>query len=152
VVRPASGDTGLFQALRTIGERFGPFDLTMIEIGQYDRASPDGHLGPEQAVEVHRRVRGAVMLPVHWGFFALASHGWTEPIERALVAVRGRLRIRAHLTVADFVAAYTLDMASVRKGGSLLENLPRLHRYMERMYARQKAPPRITEAFASLRR
>ena len=83
-----SGDTGLFPGLRTIGERFGPFDLTMIEIGQYDRAWPDWHLGPEQAVEAHRRVRGAVMLPVHWGLFALAAHPWTEPIERALVAAR----------------------------------------------------------------
>jgi L-ascorbate metabolism protein UlaG (beta-lactamase superfamily) len=83
-----SGDTGLFPGLRTIGERLGPFDLTMIEIGQYDQAWPDWHLGPEQAVEAHRRVRGAVMLPVHWGLFALASHGWTEPIERALVAGR----------------------------------------------------------------
>jgi L-ascorbate metabolism protein UlaG (beta-lactamase superfamily) len=83
-----SGDTGLFPALWTIGERLGPFDLTMIEIGQYDRAWPDWHLGPEQAVEAHRRVRGAVMLPVHWGLFALASHAWTEPIERALVAGR----------------------------------------------------------------
>jgi L-ascorbate metabolism protein UlaG (beta-lactamase superfamily) len=81
-----SGDTGLFPALRTIGERLGPFDLTMIEVGQYDRAWPDWHLGPEQAIEAHRRVRGAVMLPVHWGLFALASHGWTEPIERALAA------------------------------------------------------------------
>jgi hypothetical protein len=26
------------------------------------------------------------MLPVHWGKFVLAYHGWTEPIERALVA------------------------------------------------------------------
>ena len=83
-----SGDTGLFPGLRTIGDRFGPFDLTMIEIGQYDRAWPDWHLGPEQAVEAHRRVRGAVMLPVHWGLFALASHAWTEPIERVLVAAR----------------------------------------------------------------
>jgi L-ascorbate metabolism protein UlaG (beta-lactamase superfamily) len=83
-----SGDTGLFPALRTIGERLGPFDLTMIEIGQYDQAWPDWHLGPEQAVEAHRRVRGAVMLPVHWGLFALASHGWTEPIERTLAAGR----------------------------------------------------------------
>ena len=34
-------------------------------------------------------MRGAVMLPVHWGLFALASHGCgTEPIERALVAGR----------------------------------------------------------------
>jgi glutathione S-transferase len=56
------------------------------------------------------------------------------------------------VTVADFVAAYTLDMASVRKGGSLLEDLPCLRGYMERMYARPNAPPRIAEAFASLRR
>jgi L-ascorbate metabolism protein UlaG (beta-lactamase superfamily) len=83
-----SGDTGLFPDMRTIGEKLGPFDLTMIEIGQYDQAWPDWHLGPEQAIEAHRRVRGAVMLPVHWGLFALASHGWTEPIERALAAAR----------------------------------------------------------------
>jgi L-ascorbate metabolism protein UlaG (beta-lactamase superfamily) len=81
-----SGDTGLFPGLRTIGERLGPFDLAMIEIGQYDQAWPDWHLGPEQAIEADRRVRAAVMLPVHWGLFALASHGWTEPIERALAA------------------------------------------------------------------
>jgi L-ascorbate metabolism protein UlaG (beta-lactamase superfamily) len=83
-----SGDTGLFPAMRTVGERLGPFDLTMIEVGQYNRAWPDWHLGPEQAVEAHLRVRGAVMLPVHWGLFALASHAWTEPIERALAAGR----------------------------------------------------------------
>ncbi len=81
-----SGDTGLSPALKLVGDRLGPFDLTMIEVGQYDRAWPDWHLGPEQAVEAHLRVRGAVMLPVHWGLFALASHGWTEPIERALAA------------------------------------------------------------------
>jgi L-ascorbate metabolism protein UlaG (beta-lactamase superfamily) len=83
-----SGDTGLFPGLRTIGERLGPFDLTMIEIGQYDQAWPDWHLGPEQAIEAHKRVRGVVMLPIHWALFALASHPWTEPIERALVAAR----------------------------------------------------------------
>jgi L-ascorbate metabolism protein UlaG (beta-lactamase superfamily) len=83
-----SGDTGLFPGLRTIGDRFGPFDLTMIEAGQYDKSWPDWHLGPEQAVEAHRRVRGAVMLPVHWGLFALAAHSWTEPIERVLAAAR----------------------------------------------------------------
>ena len=83
-----SGDTGLFPGLRTIGDRLGPFDLTMIEIGQYDQAWPDWHLGPEQAVEAHRRVRGSAMLPVHWGLFALASHSWTEPIERLIVAAR----------------------------------------------------------------
>lgn len=67
-----------------IGERLGPFDLTMIEIGAYDRLWPDVHLGPEQALAAHRLARGAVMLPLHWGTFDLALHGWTEPIERAL--------------------------------------------------------------------
>jgi L-ascorbate metabolism protein UlaG (beta-lactamase superfamily) len=81
-----SGDTALDDALVEIGERLGPFDLTMIEIGAYDAMWADVHLGPEQAVRAHRLVRGEVMLPVHWGLFDLALHGWTEPIERALVA------------------------------------------------------------------
>jgi L-ascorbate metabolism protein UlaG (beta-lactamase superfamily) len=81
-----SGDTGLFPAMKEIGERLGPFDLTMIEVGAYGQAWPDWHLGPEQAVRAHQWVRGEVLLPVHWGLFALAYHGWTEPIERTLVA------------------------------------------------------------------
>jgi len=52
------------------------------------------------------------------------------------------------VTVADLVAAYTLDMASMVH---LLESFPNLSAYMERMYARPKAPQRIAQAFASLR-
>lgn len=81
-----SGDTGLFPALDDIGARLGPFDLTMIEAGAYHRAWPDWHLGPEQAVLAHQMVGGRVLLPIHWGLFDLAYHGWTEPIERVLVA------------------------------------------------------------------
>ncbi|WP_257460585.1 MBL fold metallo-hydrolase [Archangium lipolyticum] len=81
-----SGDTGLFPAMKDIGERLGPFDVTMIEVGQYNKAWPDWHIGPEQAVLAHRMVRGRVLLPVHWGLFTLALHGWTEPIERVLAA------------------------------------------------------------------
>lgn len=83
-----SGDTGLFPALREVGARLGPFDLTMIEVGQYDQAWPDWHIGPEQAVRAHQMVGGKVFLPIHWAAFALAAHGWTEPIERARVAAR----------------------------------------------------------------
>jgi L-ascorbate metabolism protein UlaG (beta-lactamase superfamily) len=74
--------------MREIGARLGPFDLTMIEAGQYDAAWPDWHIGPEQAVAAHRIVRGKVLLPIHWGLFPLAYHGWTEPIERILVAAK----------------------------------------------------------------
>jgi L-ascorbate metabolism protein UlaG (beta-lactamase superfamily) len=79
-----SGDTGLFPAMADIGDRLGPFDVTLIETGQYHQAWPDWHIGPEQAVSAHRIVRGKLMLPVHWGLFALALHGWTEPVERVL--------------------------------------------------------------------
>jgi L-ascorbate metabolism protein UlaG (beta-lactamase superfamily) len=79
-----SGDTGLFPAMKTIGEKLGPFDLTMIEVGQYHQAWPDWHGGPEQAVRAHQWVQGRLFLPIHWGAFALAAHGWTEPVERAL--------------------------------------------------------------------
>jgi L-ascorbate metabolism protein UlaG (beta-lactamase superfamily) len=83
-----SGDTGLFPGLREIGQKLGPFDLTLIEVGQYGRSWPDWHLGPEQALRAHQWVRGKVMLPIHWATFTLAFHGWTEPVERALVAAR----------------------------------------------------------------
>ena len=85
-----AGDTAMQNEFADIGERLGPFDLTMIEIGAYDQLWPDVHLGPEQAVAAHRLVRGDVMLPLHWGLFDLALHGWTEPIERVLAAAARR--------------------------------------------------------------
>lgn len=83
-----SGDTAMSEDFAEIGRRFGPFDLTAMEVGAYDRGWPDVHLGPEQAVQAHRELRGSLMLPVHWGTFDLALHSWTEPVERLRVAAR----------------------------------------------------------------
>ena len=85
-----SGDTGLFPELRDIGDRLGPFDVTLIEVGAYGADWPDWHIGPEQAVLAHNWVRGEVFMPVHWGLFDLARHGWTEPVERTLAAAQER--------------------------------------------------------------
>jgi glutathione S-transferase len=52
-----------------------------------------------------------------------------------------------HVTVADFVVAYTLDWANEEK---LLEDAPISRSYMERMYARPKAAMRISAAMASI--
>jgi L-ascorbate metabolism protein UlaG (beta-lactamase superfamily) len=81
-----SGDTGLFPGMRQIGERLGPFDVTMIETGAYGRWWPDWHIGPEQAVVAHGLVRGRVLMPAHWGLFNLARHSWTEPVARLVAA------------------------------------------------------------------
>jgi L-ascorbate metabolism protein UlaG (beta-lactamase superfamily) len=83
-----SGDTSMFPGFKEIGERLGPFHITMLDTGAYAQSWADVHLGPEQAVEAHRMLRGEVLLPVHWGLFVLAPHGWTEPIERVVAAAR----------------------------------------------------------------
>lgn len=78
-----SGDTGLFPELRDIGRRFGPFDLTMLEIGAYHPAWGDIHLGPENALIAHEMLGGrGYLLPVHWGTFDLALHTWSDPAEQ----------------------------------------------------------------------
>jgi L-ascorbate metabolism protein UlaG (beta-lactamase superfamily) len=76
----------MFPEFSEIGARLGPFDASLIEVGSYDALWSDVHLGPEQAVEAHRLVRGGLFIPVHWGTFDLARHPWTEPVERLIVA------------------------------------------------------------------
>ncbi|MBT9458161.1 MAG: MBL fold metallo-hydrolase [Burkholderiaceae bacterium] len=86
-----SGDTGYFDGFKAIGERFGPFDLTLIETGAYNKDWPDVHMQPEQSLQAHLDVKGRWLLPVHNGTFDLALHPWQEPFERitALAAARG---------------------------------------------------------------
>ncbi|PCE30753.1 MBL fold metallo-hydrolase [Burkholderia ubonensis] len=86
-----SGDTGYFDGFRTIGERLGPFDVTLIETGAYDAQWPYVHMQPEETVQAHVDLRGRWLVPIHNGTFDLAMHRWQEPFERvtALAAARG---------------------------------------------------------------
>ncbi|WP_298209610.1 MBL fold metallo-hydrolase [Acidovorax sp.] len=77
-----SGDTGYFDGFKAIGERFGPFDLTMVETGAYNADWPDIHMHPEQSLQAHIDLRGRHLMPIHNGTFDLALHPWTEPFER----------------------------------------------------------------------
>jgi L-ascorbate metabolism protein UlaG (beta-lactamase superfamily) len=86
-----SGDTGYFGGFRTIGERLGPFDLTLIETGAYDAQWAYVHMQPEEAVQAHIDLRGRWLVPIHNGTFDLAMHRWQEPFERVtgLALARG---------------------------------------------------------------
>ena len=77
-----SGDTSMGPHFLEIGERYGPFDIAMIEIAAYNQLWVDSHLGPEQAAQAFRLSQGRLLMPIHWGTFSLALHGWTEPVER----------------------------------------------------------------------
>ena len=80
-----SGDTGPWdEGFAEIGEKFGGFDLSMIEIGAWNPAWGSIHLGPEKAMRVHEQVRAKTMMPVHWGTFSLALHDWDQPIRHVM--------------------------------------------------------------------
>jgi L-ascorbate metabolism protein UlaG (beta-lactamase superfamily) len=83
-----SGDTGYIRDFKTIGNKHGPFDLTLIKIGAYDPTWEWIHMNPEDAVRAHADLRGRVMLPVHWATFNLGFHAWREPADRAVAAAR----------------------------------------------------------------
>lgn len=78
------GDSGYDAAFRKIGDNYGPFDLAILECGQYNTMWPNIHMMPEETVQASADLRARALLPVHWGKFTLSLHPWREPIERAL--------------------------------------------------------------------
>lgn len=78
------GDSGYGKHFRQIGERFGSFDLTMLDCAQYHHDWQHLHMQPEEAWQAHRELGGRRLLPLHWGAFSLSTHPWYEPIERLL--------------------------------------------------------------------
>jgi L-ascorbate metabolism protein UlaG (beta-lactamase superfamily) len=83
-----SGDTSYGLHFKQIGNHYGPFDLTLMENGQYSIYWPYSHILPEDGVRAHLDLRGKAMLPVHWGSFDLSIHNWNEPIERVSAAAK----------------------------------------------------------------
>ncbi|MBE9543421.1 MAG: MBL fold metallo-hydrolase [Proteobacteria bacterium] len=80
------GDSGYHNKFKSFGEKYGPFDMTFLEIGAYDKNWDKIHLGPELAVRAHIDLRGKVLLPIHWGAYDLSIHPWKEPVERVIKA------------------------------------------------------------------
>jgi L-ascorbate metabolism protein UlaG (beta-lactamase superfamily) len=77
------GDSGYDTHFKTIGEKYGPFDLALLECGQYNQDWPLIHMMPEETVQAVIDLQAKVLMPVHWGKFQLSLHTWKEPIERA---------------------------------------------------------------------
>ena len=100
-----SGDTGYFDGFKAIGERFGPFDLTLIETGAYDAQWPDVHMQPEESLQAHLDVKGRHMMPIHNGTFDLALHAWTDPFDRITA-----LAEKAHVPLVAPVMGERLDI------------------------------------------
>lgn len=76
-----SGDTGYMEEFKTIGERYGPFDIAFLESGQYDIAWKDVHMFPDEVVQAAIDLKAVSVLPIHNSKFQLALHPWEEPLE-----------------------------------------------------------------------
>jgi len=79
-----SGDGGYGPHFSEIGEKYGPFDLALMECGQYNQKWHDIHMFPEETLQASKDIGAKNVLPVHWGAFTLALHDWTDPVERAV--------------------------------------------------------------------
>ncbi|WP_347840958.1 MBL fold metallo-hydrolase [uncultured Draconibacterium sp.] len=76
------GDSGYDNHFKVIGEKYGPFDLVMLENGQYNKAWKYIHMMPEQVLLAAKDLKAKRFFPVHSGKFALANHAWNEPLNR----------------------------------------------------------------------
>jgi L-ascorbate metabolism protein UlaG (beta-lactamase superfamily) len=77
-------DSGYDTCFKKLGEEHGPFDLAILESGQYNEAWKNIHMMPEETVQASLDVKAKMLLPVHWGKFSLSLHPWNEPIERVM--------------------------------------------------------------------
>lgn len=82
------GDSGYSNQFKKIGDTFGPFDIALLESGQYGKDWPDIHMLPEETVKAAQELKAKVLMPVHWAKFALAFHAWDKPIERLLKSAK----------------------------------------------------------------
>jgi L-ascorbate metabolism protein UlaG (beta-lactamase superfamily) len=77
-----SADSGYADHFVRIGADHGPFDLALMECGQYNPKWQAIHMMPEESVQAALDVRARVAMPIHWGAFTLALHPWWEPPTR----------------------------------------------------------------------
>ncbi|MCF6246690.1 MAG: MBL fold metallo-hydrolase [Desulfobacula sp.] len=106
-----SGDSGYFNGFKKIGERFGPFDMTFLECGAYDKLWHGVHMFPEETVQAHIDLKGNLLHPIHWGTFNLALHPWYDPMQRVEKAAKDN-----NITIATPIAGQTIEYGTQRTG------------------------------------
>jgi L-ascorbate metabolism protein UlaG (beta-lactamase superfamily) len=121
-----SGDTGLTDEYTAIRQRFGAFDLVMLEVGAFHPSWGDIHLGPENALKALALLGGGPFLPVHWGTFNLALHAWDAPVETLLELaprqdaqlVMPRLGEPVEPSAAEKVTPWWRSVATLKRPGT----------------------------------
>jgi L-ascorbate metabolism protein UlaG (beta-lactamase superfamily) len=82
------GDSGYDTHFADIGKQYGPFDIALLECGQYNEAWKYIHSMPEELITEGKDLQAKVLMPVHWAKFSLALHSWDEPVVRFTAAAK----------------------------------------------------------------
>ena len=79
-------DTGVGNIYKDIGNKYGPIDLTFINIGAYNffpimpyKDKSVYHTNPEEALEVAKNLKSKKVIGMHWGTFVLSLEPIMEP-------------------------------------------------------------------------
>lgn len=116
-----SGDTGLTEQFKAVKEKYGPFDLSMLEIGQWHPAWGSIHLGPKGALEAHAMLGATHLLPIHWATFELGLHAWNEPPETLVTEAA-----KTNVSVVSPMLGEPVEPLAGEKGSTWWRALPPL--------------------------
>jgi len=79
-------DTGYGDIYKDLGKKYGPIDLTMINIGAYDFRPMFNksiyHTTPEEALNIAQDLKSKKVLGMHWGTFVLSLEPIMDPPKR----------------------------------------------------------------------
>ncbi|AEF82781.1 MBL fold metallo-hydrolase [Leadbettera azotonutricia] len=76
------GDGGYASFFADVGMRYGPFDLAILECGQYNEQWRNSHMFPEDTAQASIDLKANKLFAVHYAKFILSTHSWDEPITR----------------------------------------------------------------------
>jgi L-ascorbate metabolism protein UlaG (beta-lactamase superfamily) len=79
-------DTGVGNIYKELGDKYGPIDLTFINIGAYNfypislyKDKSAYHTNPEEALSIGRDLKSKKIIGMHWGTFVLSLEPIMEP-------------------------------------------------------------------------
>ena len=79
-------DTGYGNIYKELGEKYGPIDLTFINIGAYNfypmapkKDKSIYHTNPEESLEIAKNLKSKKVIGMHWGTFVLSLEPIMEP-------------------------------------------------------------------------
>ncbi|MBC7887791.1 MAG: MBL fold metallo-hydrolase [Ferruginibacter sp.] len=113
------GDSAYDTHFTAIGNQYGPFDLAILECGQYDKSWKYIHMMPEEIIRAAHDLKAKQLMPVHWGKFLLGNHAWDDPI----IQVAGLSKIKNQPLVTPMIGE-AVNLKDLSGFTAWWENIP----------------------------